>query len=247
VRLSIFMINSKIKVCIICPGDDEYLFCKKILKLDNETELAGRLISSRKEKDIEVIVVKAGEGRICCASASQLIIDKFGPDFIFDIGTSGSLTENLSTNDIVCAEYSFEYNIGTGKELVKPPSDFKTWTILNKVSSKEALKVFSNWVEKNMRAIIKVGNIASGEKDVDNKELSQELQEKFNAIACNWETSSVLKTAQLNGTKSFSFRVITDYADKHMIVDYNANRKKALEVMFPVLNIFIFEGWINKI
>ena len=241
------MINLKIKIGIICPGLDEYKSCKKILKLDKETKIAGRLISSRREKDIETIAVKAGEGKICCATATQLIIDKYQPDFIFDIGTSGSLTEKININDIVCCENSFEYNVDTGEELVKTPDDFITSTVFNKDSSKEVLREFSNWSKKTMGTIIKVGNIASGEKDVDNKELSQKLHEKFNAIACNWETSSVLKTAQLNGIKSFSFRVITDNANKHMIEDYDANRKKALEVMFPVLNIFIFEGWINKI
>ena len=241
------MINSEIKVGIICPGDDEYLICKKILKLDNETELAGRLISARREKDIETIVVKAGEGKICCASATQLIIDKYQPDFIFDIGASGSLTEKININDIVCCENSFEYNVDTGEELVKTPDDFITSTVFNKKSSKEVLMEFSNWIKETMGTIIKVGNIASGEKDVDDKNLSQKLHEKFNALACNWETSSVLKTAQLNGIKSFSFRVITDKADKSMDNDYNANNVKALGIMFPVLNKFIFEGWIKKI
>ena len=241
------MINSEIKVGIICPGLDEYKICKKILKLDKETEIAGRLISSRREKDIEIIAVKAGEGKICCASATQLIIDKYQPDFIFDIGASGSLTEKININDIVCCENSFEYNVDTGEELVKTPDDFITSTVFNKKSSKEVLMEFSNWIKETMGTIIKVGNIASGEKDVDNKELSQKLHEKFNAIACNWETSSILKTAQLNETRSFSFRVITDNADEDMIKHYNSNRKKALEIMFPVLNIFIFEGWINKI
>jgi adenosylhomocysteine nucleosidase len=241
------MINSEIKVGIICPGDDEYLICKKILKLDNETELAGRLISARREKDIETIVVKAGEGKICCASATQLIIDKYQPDFIFDIGASGSLTEKININDIVCCENSFEYNVDTGEELVKTPDDFITSTVFNKKSSKEVLMEFSNWIKETMGTIIKVGNIASGEKDVDDKDLSQKLHEIFNALACNWETSSVLKTAQLNGIKSFSFRVITDKADKSMDNDYNANNVKALGIMFPVLNKFIFEGWINRI
>jgi adenosylhomocysteine nucleosidase len=241
------MINSEIQVGIICPGDDEYLICKKILKLDNESEIAGRTISFRREKDIEVITVKAGEGKICCASATQLIIDKYQPDFIFDIGASGSLTKKININDIVCCENSFEYNVDTGEDLVKTPDDFITSTVFNKDSSKEVLKEFSNWAKKTMGTVIKVGNIASGEKDVDNKELSQKLHEKFNAMACNWETSSVLKTAQLNGVKSLSFRVITDNADKSMDKDYNANNVKALKVMFPVLNKFIFEGWIKKI
>ncbi len=241
------MINSEIKAGIICPGDDEYLICKKILKLDNETEVAGRLISSRREKDIETIVVKAGEGKICCASATQLIIDKYHPEFVFDIGASGSLTEKININDIICCEYSFEYDVCTGEELTKKSDDFITSTVLTKDSLKEELREFSNWVKETIGTIIKVGNIACGEKDVDDKELSQKLHRRFSAIACNWETSSVLKTAQLNGTKSLSFRVITDNADENMNNDFDANCVKALEVMFPVLNKFIFEGWINKI
>ena len=241
------MINSLVKVGIICPCKDEYQSCKKILKLNNETELAGRLISSRREKDVEVIAIEAGAGKIHCASATQLIIDKFQPDFIFDIGAAGSLSEKLSINDIVCAEHSFEYDVCPGDDLTKMPDDLKTSTVLNKASSKEVLKEFSNWARETMGSIIKIGNIASGEKDVDSKELRRELHEKLNAIACNWETSSVLKTAQLKGIKSLSFRVITDNADERMNDEYEENNKNALEIMFPVLAKFIFEGWIKKI
>ena len=241
------MINSLVKVGIICPCNIEYQSCKEILNLHNETELSGRLISSRKEKDVEVIAVQAGPGKIQCASATQLIIDKFEPDFIFDVGASGSLSEKLSINDIVCGEHSFEYDVCPGEDLTKIPDDSKTSTVLNKVSYKEVLKEFSNWARETMGTIIKVGNIASGEKDVNNKELRQELNYKLAAIACNWETSAVLKTAQLNGIKSFSFRVITDNADEEMENDLNANWGKALEIMFRVLNKFIFKGWVNKI
>ena len=241
------MIDLVVKVGIICPCDIEYQSCKEILNLHNETELAGRLISSRKEKDVEVIAVQAGPGKIQCASATQLIIDKFEPDFIFDVGASGSLLEKLNINDIVCGEYSFEYDVCPGDDLTKMPDDLKTSTVLNEVSSKKVLKEFSNWARENMGTIIKVGNTASGEKDVNNKELRQELHHKLGTIACNWETSSVLKTAQLNGIKSFSFRVITDNADEEMEDNLNANWEKALEIMYKALYKFIFKGWVNKI
>jgi len=241
------MINSEIKLGVICPGDDEYRICKKILKLYNETELAGRRISFRKDKGIEVIAIKAGEGKICCASATQLIIDKYFPNFVFDIGASGSLTKEINVNDIVCCEKSFEYNVDISEELIRTPDDFITSTVFNKDYSRKLLMKFSNYIKVAMGVTLKLGNIASGEKDVNNKELRQELQEKFNAIACNWETSSILKTAQLNGIKSISFRVITDNANECMVNDYTANNIKALEVMFPILNKFIFEGWINKL
>ena len=241
------MNNSVVKIGIICPCPEEYQSCKKILKLNNETKLAGRLISSRKEKEVEVIAIEAGAGKICNASASQLIIDKFEPDFIFDVGAAGSLSEKLSINDIVCAEHSFEYDACKREELTKMPDDLKASTVLNKASSKEVLKEFLNWAKETMGPTIKIGNIASGEKDVDSKELRRELHEKLNTIACNWETSSVLKTAQLNGIKSLSFRVITDNADEKMDGDFRANLDGALKIMFPVLAKFLFEGWINKI
>ncbi|MBA7498129.1 5'-methylthioadenosine/S-adenosylhomocysteine nucleosidase [subsurface metagenome] len=241
------MIDSLVRIGIICPCNIEYQSCKGILNLHSETELAGRLLSSRKEKEVEVIAVQAGAGKICCASATQLIIDKFEPDFIFDVGASGSLSEKLSINDIVCGEHSFEYDIFPGDDLKKIPDELKTSTVLNKAFSKEVLKEFSNWARKTMGILIKVGNIASGEKDVNNKELRQELNHKLGAIACNWETSSVLKTAQLNGIKSFSFRAITDNADEEMENNLNANWKKALEIMYKALKKFIFEGWVNKI
>ena len=119
------MIDLVVKVGIICPCDIEYQSCKEILNLHNETELAGRLISSRKEKDVEVIAVQAGPGKIQCASATQLIIDKFEPDFIFDVGASGSLLEKLNINDIVCGEYSFEYDVCPGDDLTKMPDDLQ--------------------------------------------------------------------------------------------------------------------------
>jgi len=241
------MINSLVKVGIICPCPEEYRSCKKILKLSDEIEIAGRLISSRREKDVEVIAVSAGAGKIRCASATQLIIDKFEPDFIFDIGAAGSLSEKLSINDIICAKHSFEYDAFQGDDLSKIGDELKTSTAFHQVSSQEALKEFLIWIEKDIGSAIKVGNIASGDKDVKSKDLRRELHEKLSAIACNWETSSVLKTAQLNGVKSFSFRVITDNADEEMDDDFKANLNEALEIMFPVLNEFIFEGWINKI
>jgi nucleoside phosphorylase len=78
-----------------------------------------------------------------------LIIDKFQPDFIFDIGAAGSLSEKLSINDIVCCEYSFEYDVCTSEELAKRPDDVKTWTVLiSKVSSQEIIKEFSKWNKK---------------------------------------------------------------------------------------------------
>ena len=72
------MYNTKIKVGIICPLDDEYDACKEILGLKNESELFGRVFSERKEENIEVYAIKAGVGKINCSSATQLVKERKG-------------------------------------------------------------------------------------------------------------------------------------------------------------------------
>ena len=102
------MNNSETKIGIICPLDDEYNACKEILGLKNESEVSGRIVSEKKEDNIEVYAVKAGVGKINCSSATQLVIDKFNPDFVMDVGVAGSLTKDLDIFDIVCAEHCYD-------------------------------------------------------------------------------------------------------------------------------------------
>jgi len=239
--------NSKIKIGIICPLNDEYDVCKEILGLKNESELSGRIVSERKENNIEVYAVKAGVGKINCSSATQLAIDKFNTDFVIDTGVAGSLTEDLNIFDIVCTEYSYEYDPCSGKELVKIPSgDDESRTVISDPFYKKAFLEFSNHIQETMAINIRIGNVACGEKDVKNRQLRQELHKNFNGLVCNWETSAVLSVANKNKVKSFSFRVISDLADESMEDSFNANCKPALRKMFPVLKEFIFNSWINK-
>jgi adenosylhomocysteine nucleosidase len=239
--------NSKTKIGIICPLDDEYNACKEILDLKNESEISGRIVSKGKKDNTEVYAIKAGVGKINCSSATQLVIDKFQTDFVIDAGVAGSLTEDLDIFDIVCAENSYEYDSSSGKELGKIPSgDDESCSVISEAFYKKAFQEFSNHIRETMAINIRIGNVACGEKDVKNRQLRQKLHANFNGLVCNWETSAVLSVANLNKVKAFSFRVISDLADKDMEDSFNENCKPALQRMFPVLKEFIFGGWIQK-
>jgi len=92
------MINSLVKIGIICPCNIEYQSCKEILKLHNETELAGRLISSRKGKDVEVIAIQANPGKIQCASAAQLNGIKCFSFRVITDNADEEMKDNLNVN-----------------------------------------------------------------------------------------------------------------------------------------------------
>jgi nucleoside phosphorylase len=143
--------NTEIIIGIICPLVDEYDACKEILGLKNESEISGRIISERKEDNIEVYAIKAGIGKINCSSATQLAIDKFQTDFVIDAGVAGSLTEDLDIFDIVCAENSYEYDPCSGKDLGKIPSgEDESCTVISDPFYKEAFIKFSNYIRETM-------------------------------------------------------------------------------------------------
>jgi adenosylhomocysteine nucleosidase len=239
--------NTKIKIGVICPLDDEYNACKEILGLKNESELSGRIVSGKKENNEEVYAVKAGVGKINCSSATQLIIDKFHPDFIIDAGVAGSLAEDVIINDIICAEHCYEYDPCSGKELGKIPSeDDESCTMISDPFYKKGFLEFSNHIQDTIAINIRIGNVACGEKDVKTRQLRQELHENFNGLVCNWETSAVLSVANLNKVKAFSFRVISDLADENMDDSFENNFNSALQNLFLVLKEFIFGEWIQK-
>ena len=58
------MNNSKTKIVIICPLDDDYDASKELLGLHNESEVSGRIVSERKENNVKVVTIKSRVDKI---------------------------------------------------------------------------------------------------------------------------------------------------------------------------------------
>ena len=58
------MNNSKTKIVIICPLDDDCDASKELLGLHNESEVSGRIVSERKENNVKVVTIKSRVDKI---------------------------------------------------------------------------------------------------------------------------------------------------------------------------------------
>jgi len=90
------MNDSTVTVGIICPVPIEYQICRDSLKLIDEVELAGRHTASRTNSCVKRVAIQLGPGKIQRTLATQLLIDRFGPDVIIDTGGAGVLSPNLN-------------------------------------------------------------------------------------------------------------------------------------------------------
>lgn len=239
----------KCKIGIVCPAFIEYQICESVLRLSDEHVSAHRLFSFRHDMNTEIISVHSGPGKIQSVSATQLLIDRFAPDIILDVGGSGALSPRLTPFDIVCGEFSFEFDICDIKEFSRISKDLTSSTIVPQLTDngKKILESFAKQVGKKRAVAFELGNIASGERNVNATSLRQELHNSFKAMACNWESSAIWKTAQLNDVKVMALKVITDDACENMADQLNKNWKKACAILFSVIDEFISEGWLDRI
>jgi adenosylhomocysteine nucleosidase len=227
----------------------EFASIRHCLELGDEVELGGRLISSRSHDGMTIMAVRAGPGKIRSASATQLVIDHYKPDMIFDVGGAGALDPNVKIKDIIIAENAFEYDICDVEDFPRLADDLTSRTVICDLL-KEGKNVFEEFISrmrKESSIECKIGNIVSGERNVNERVMREKLHGAFQAAACNWETSAILKTAQLNEVKSLSFRVITDSAGEKMSEEFRENEKEAMATLYSVLKEFIIEGWLLRI
>ncbi|ERI91040.1 phosphorylase family protein [Clostridiales bacterium oral taxon 876 str. F0540] len=243
------VLNSLFKIAIICPCKIEYDKCKLILNLLNETSFNGRTVCFKKYNSYEIAAIFAGPGKIQCASATQLIIDRFNPDLVIDVGGSGSLSNDFKYNDIIIAKEIYEFDICELEDFNKSKDELTSKTIFNDISDEsiKCLKMTMKEIESLVNVKIKLGNIASGEKTIKDSEIREKMCSLLKAHACNWETASIIKTANLNKVSGISIRVITDNADEKMEKDFYNNWGTALEKLFLILNTIFEKSNVSRL
>ena len=163
----------------------------------------------------KIIIVQSGIGKVLSSITTTILILKYNIDFIINIGTAGSLNNNIKINDIIIGEKisyfdvnlsSFGYNIG---KLPSLPLYFKSnINIINKLI----------YIMKN---IIKINNfikglIVTGDTFIDNFIKKKSILKNFpKAIACEMESASIASVAFKFKIPFLILRIISDCSDKN--------------------------------
>jgi|GEM_PF-1337268 len=243
------------KVAVICPMKNEYDALKRIIGTGGENICRGRTVSFLEDQNIHLTAIHAGMGKINCASATQLAIEHFECDTLIDSGAAGALCDSLDISDVFLSLTSYEYDIfpiekltekfKRLKEIAASHTHFSTDEFKKCASAQKIINAFRESFKSNYARELFFGDCACGEKDVNDKNLRERLYKSCGAMICNWETSAVLKIANLSNVRAYSFRAISDMASDSMKAEYRKNVQNALETLYSSLKIFIFDGFLN--
>lgn len=193
------------KIGIIFAMKEELNELLKILTLNKQYEIFDLTFYECNLNDKEIILVEAGIGKVNAARTTQILIDNMKVDYIFNIGVAGSTSPSVSVCDIVIGERLVQHDFDI------TPFDHEKGYIPNVgtyIESDEYLLKLAKDIKVDSK--VHIGNIASGDIFVTDKNMSNKIANKFNALCTEMEGASIAQVCYLSHVPFLVIRSISD-------------------------------------
>ena len=186
----------------------------------------------------ECILTTCGIGKVNAARMTQMLISKYHPEAIINIGVAGGISDRVKIGDIVIGEKLVQYDFDLtafGRELGEISDEigkyiFSDLKLVEKANSvlKETSKI------KAIRGII-----GSGDKFVTETEKSKEINRIFNADCVEMEGASIAQVCFLDNVPFIVIRSISDSINDNNKIDFDKfvveSAKKAATFVYEFL------------
>ena len=163
-----------------------------IAAMDEEVEVVSKLMDSKKvEKKYElefiegninnsnIVLVKCGIGKVNAARCTQILINNYHVDEVINVGSAGSVNDNLNIGDIVIGQTTVQHDFditafGHDKGYISNVGKIfeSDEQLINRIQS--ASNTISN-------CNVKKGIIATGDIFCTSIEMKEKIRDKFNA------------------------------------------------------------------
>ena len=216
-------------VGIIAAMPEEMEAIKNKMLNTKEIDIFNLKFFEGKIKNQKIILVKCGVGKVNAARTTQIMIDKFNIDYIINIGSAGSINDDVEYGDIVIGKYVLQHDFDItafGHEKgyisnigVKLESNIKL--------IKRCEYVIKNMKENNYKCVI--GTIATGDIFCTSRKMKDKIRTKFDADCVEMEGAAIAQTAYLSNTPFIIIRSISDSPNEENQIDFNKYLKMAAD------------------
>ncbi len=215
---------------IIVAEEKELLAVKETMNNIEEINVYEKIFYKGIIESKDVIVVKSNVGKVNSARVCQILIDKFNPSLVINVGTAGSVDNRLEIGDVVVADRLVQYDFdvtpfGRKKGEIENIGEFIE-------VPKELLNLFND-------RDINIGCIASGDKFIVKREEKDNIRNNFNALCIEMEGASIAQVCYLDNIPFLVIRSITDKLDGSSKIDFEefleSSSKKVVLILKEVL------------
>ncbi len=225
---------------IVAAEDTEMLAIKKLMKEISENKIYNLNFITGKINEKKCILVKSGVGKVNAARTVQVLIDKFSPDYIINVGSAGATSNNLKIKDIVIGESLVQYDFD-----ITDVGDYEKGEIFEVgkyiKSDKRLINLCCKTIEemKDKDFNIKLGIIASADLFSSDPKHFEEVKNDFNAECVEMEGAAIAQVCFLDNIPFLVIRGISDVPDGNNEVDFHQYleiaSKNAAEILYKLL------------
>ncbi len=187
-------------------------------------ERAGLRIHEARYRGHDLVLVKAGVGKVNAAMCAQLLIDAFDPDAVICTGVAGALHDGLEVGDVMIAEDCVQHDVRVDF-LGLPPGQIPFSDLRFFAASPVLLeKVRAVGVQGHS---LHVGRVCTGDTFVQDESRRRWIHEELRGDCVEMEGAAVGQVCALNDVPFLLVRAISDRADGSSDVDFQAFLQEA--------------------
>lgn len=225
-------------IAIIAAMEEEVENVKRLMAESSTKEIYELQFITGKINENDVVLVKCGVGKVNAARTTQILIDNFDIDYVINVGTAGSLNDNIEIGDLVIAEKLVQHDFditGFGHEKGYITNIGKYF--YSDKSLIEKAKLTIEQIKGNFSE--HVGTIATGDIFVQDMNVKNRIKEEFNADCVEMEGASIAQVCTSDKVPFIVIRAISDKPNGNNNIDFETYLQRACERYAKFIDFFI--------
>lgn len=183
-----------------------------------QREISGVPFTCGKLLGTDVVIARAGVGKVNAAVCAQTMALIYEPELIINSGVSGALSPELRVGDVVIGTDVVQHDVDT-TALGDEPGFVSTVDRLSfPLDNFASTAIAAAAEELGIRAVR--GRIASGDQFVASTERKEEIVRLFSAVTCEMEAGAIAHVCFLNRIPCAVIRSISDGGNEEAPMSY---------------------------
>lgn len=221
---------------IIFAMQEELIELKKYLHINKEKKIYDLIFYEATLNNQNIILTESGIGKTNAARTTQILIDYYKPEAIFNIGVAGGIAKNLKVGDVIISTSLVQHDFDI--TAFNHPKGYIP-NIGNNIPIDNKLLNTTKTILDTNNISYKEGLIASGDIFCTKESMATKINTQFNALCVEMEGASIAQTAYLSKTPCLVIRSISDCPDNNNKVTYEefleTSSNKVAQIMYAIL------------
>ena len=181
-------------------------------------EISGVPFTCGKLLGTDVVIARAGVGKVNAAVCAQTMALIYEPELIINSGVSGALSPELHVGDVVIGTDVVQHDVDTTAMGDEPGFVSTVDRLSFPLDNFASTAIAAAAEELGIRAVR--GRIASGDQFVASTERKEEIVRLFSAVTCEMEAGAIAHVCFLNRIPCAVIRSISDGGNEEAPMSY---------------------------